>query len=326
MIRIQEAAYPVIARSHPGSTGKNNEDRFAVSAYRADTHAHMPILLAVISDGIGGHRGGEIASEMTVNYISQFLSQSGIQTPLDSLREAICYASNLVFEEAESANGIRGMGATTAVAWVIGRKLYTSHVGDSRIYLIRNKQIFQLSMDHSWVQEAIDMGILTAAEAKRHPNAHVIRRYLGSPKPPDVDQRMYLNHLESDHDALENQGLVLKPGDRILLTTDGITDLLENDELLALFENNEIDACVNKTIEVANERGGFDNLSIIAIEIPKTQSPADWFDQNWHKVLLGISIILVLMLILILFWLSRLSLVQNLLPFHWPPSIQFPFS
>jgi PPM family protein phosphatase len=321
MIRIQEAAYPVIARSHPGSTGKNNEDRFAVSAYRSDNHAHSPILLAVISDGIGGHRGGEIASEMTVNYISDFLSQKGTQTPLETLRDAIQYASNLVFQEAESENGIRGMGATTAVVWIIGKKLFTSHVGDSRIYLIRNRQIYQLSVDHSWVQEAIDMGLLSEVEAKRHPNAHVIRRYLGSPKAPDVDQRLFLTHQETDQIALENQGMALKSGDRILLTTDGITDLLQNDELLAIFENGEIDACVNKTIEVANERGGFDNLSIIAIDIPNPLSFSTWFDRNWHKVILAMCILLIALLVASLFWLSRMGFMQDLLPLQFLPKL-----
>ncbi len=314
MKRTQETTYPVIARSHPGSTGKNNEDRFAVSAYRSERHPHTPILVAVISDGIGGHRGGEIASEMTVNLISQYLAKSDPISPLKTLQEAIQLTSDLVFQQAESENGTRGMGSTVAAIWIIGKHLYTSHVGDSRIFLLRNHQLQQLSVDHSWVQEAMDMGIITETEAKKHPNAHVIRRYLGSPTPPVVDQRLYLNPLESDDSAISNQGLELKPGDRILLTTDGITDLISNEELLGLLDGQMLEQVVAQTIDTANERGGFDNLSIIAIEIPRSPSLKGWFEINWPKIVLGMIGVLMLLLIASLFWLSRLSFLRELLP------------
>jgi protein phosphatase len=316
MKRIQESAFPVIARSHPGSTGKNNEDRFAVSAYVSEKHPHIPVLIAVISDGIGGHRGGEIASEMAVNYVTEFLAQGDIHTPQKSLGESIQYASNRIFQEAESENGIRGMGATVAAVWVIGNRLYTSHVGDSRIYLIRDHQIFQLSLDHSWVQEAMDMGIITEDEAKRHPNAHVIRRYLGSPKAPDVDQRLYLNHKEGDAVALLNQGYPLLPDDRILLTTDGITDLLTNKDLLDLFENGTIDEAVTRTIDLANQRGGFDNLSIIAVEIPPQNIVGNWFGAYWQKILLILVLVLLILLFGSLIWVIKLSSLSQMLSFN----------
>jgi protein phosphatase len=312
MKRIQESPYPVVARSHPGSTGKNNEDRFAVSAYRTEPLPHLPVLLAIISDGIGGHRGGEIASEMTVNGITQYLAQSDLSNPKKSLQDAIQWTSNLVFEDAESENGIRGMGATAAAAWIIGKRLYTAHVGDSRIFLLRNHHLHQLSVDHSWVQEAMDMGVITADEAKKHPNAHVIRRYLGSPTPPDVDQRLFLQPEQSDEQALSNQGLQLKAGDRILLSTDGITDLISNEELLNLFDGKKLEEAVNQAIDKANERGGFDNLSLIAIEIPLPPSILTWFDINWPKIILLMLLFLLLLLIASMLWLSRISFIQQL--------------
>jgi protein phosphatase len=294
---IQGTAFPVIARSHPGSTGKNNEDRYAISAFQSDDYPHLPILLAVISDGIGGHRGGEIASEITVNAISQFVAHETIHAPQKSLYTAIQDTSNLISQQAETENGLHGMGATVATAWIIGKRLYTSHVGDSRIYLIRNHQIYQLSLDHSWIQEAIDLGIINKENAKHHPNAHVIRRYLGSPQPPDVDQRLFLHHTESDQTALHHQGLPLEPNDRILLTTDGITDLLENEELLALFEKGNLAHAVDQTIDLANQRGGFDNLSIIAIEIPPSKSIFFRFQANWHSILLVLGWVLLFFLL-----------------------------
>jgi serine/threonine protein phosphatase PrpC len=312
MKRTQETTYPVVARSHPGSTGKNNEDRFAVSAYRSDAVPHAPILVAIISDGIGGHRGGEIASEMTVNLITQYLANSEPITPLKTLQEAIQSTSNLVFEQAESKNGTRGMGSTVAATWIIGKRLYTSHVGDSRIFLLRNHQLHQLSVDHSWVQEAMEMGIITEVEAKKHPNAHVIRRYLGSPTPPAVDQRLYLHTPESDESAMANQGLELKPGDRIFLTTDGVTDLISNEDLLGLWDGQNLEQVVTQTIDTANERGGFDNLSIVAIEIPLSLSLKGWFEINWPKIVLGMIIILLVLLIASLLWLSRISFLREL--------------
>ena len=96
-------------------------------------------------------------------------------------------------------------------AWIIGDKLHTAYVGDSRIYLIRGGRIQQLTVDHTWVQEAIEKGVLTPEMAREHPNVHVIRRYLGSPKPPDPDFRLKLFDDEGDQHAENNQGVQLLP-------------------------------------------------------------------------------------------------------------------
>ena len=125
------------------------------------------------------------------------------------------------------------MGTTAVCAWIIGDRLYTAAAGDSRLYLLRSGALQRLTTDHTWVQEALDHGALSPEGARDHPNAHVIRRYLGAKHPLRADLRLRLHPDESDAQAEANQGLRLLPGDRLLLCSDGLTDLVEDAEILA---------------------------------------------------------------------------------------------
>ena len=107
-----------------------------------------------------------------------------------TIEDAVTEASDAVAAHAASNEDLRGMGATCAMAWIIGDELHTAYVGDSRIYLMRAGRIQQLTTDHTWVQEAMEKGILTPEQARTHPNVHVIRRYLGSAEPPEPDFRL----------------------------------------------------------------------------------------------------------------------------------------
>lgn len=269
MIRVQHSHWPVEAITHPGMSGKNNEDRFGVSAYQMPDKAATPVLLAVLSDGIGGHRGGEVAAELAVTEISQALAaaQSNGQEPLADLKFAIQQASERIYQQAGSSPALQGMGATVACAWIFGNRLYTATVGDSRIYLCRAGQILQLSTDHTWIQEAIERGLLRPEQARGHPNAHVIRRFLGGPTPPEVDFRLRLAADEDDALQLAHQGLVLQPGDRVLLCSDGLTDLVEADEMRAVLSRGTgLRAALEALVAMANERGGHDNITAVLIE------------------------------------------------------------
>ncbi len=193
MIRTEKAPYNTVAISHPGMSGKNNEDRFAVSAFRLSNKDATPVLLAVLSDGIGGHRAGEVAAEIAVERISQRVSESkGAQTPVEILGGAVIEVSEEIRKMANENPERKGMGATVAAVLVVGRRLHMVTVGNSRVYLLRNHHLHRLSIDHTWIQEALDSGIITPEEAAVHPNAHIIRRYLGSPTPPAVDTRIRL--------------------------------------------------------------------------------------------------------------------------------------
>ncbi len=269
MIRTEKSHLKSVAGSHPGMTGKNNEDRYGVSAFLLDDETSTPSLFAIMADGIGGHRAGEVAAEMVVDLVSQRVAESDASKPQATLQEAIQFASNEVYRLAQADGGRKGMGATVVCAWVIGKQLYTAYVGDSRIYLIRNGQIFRLTRDHSWIQEALDNGILTPEQAVGHPNAHVIRRYIGSPEPADVDFRLRLHPDESDGQSLENQGFTLMNGDQILLCSDGLTDLVDDLEILAYVTDNLPEEAVQKLTDLANQRGGHDNITIILIKVPE---------------------------------------------------------
>jgi protein phosphatase len=199
-----------------------------------------------------------------------------------TIEEAVAKASDAIAAHSASAEEFKGMGSTCATAWIIGDKLHTAYVGDSRIYLIRGGRIQQLTVDHTWVQEAVEKNIITPEAAREHPNVHVIRRYLGSPVPPEPDFRMKLFSNETDDHAETNQGMALEPDDMLLLCSDGLTDLVWNDEILEMVrsKSNPKDA-VRELIELANSRGGHDNITIVLISVPadfklKERKKFDW--------------------------------------------------
>jgi protein phosphatase len=133
---------------------------------------------------------------------------------------------------------------------------------------MRGTSIRQLSVDHTWIQEALDNNIITPDEVEGNPNRHVIRRYLGGPNPPETDFRMRLNQGEPDQQAYNNQGVAIQTGDRLLLCSDGLTDLVSDAEILAAFNGIDANQAVDNLIDLANQRGGHDNITIITYEIP----------------------------------------------------------
>ena len=268
MNRTQRAHLNVAALSHAGRSGKNNEDRYAVASFTADDGPS--VVFAVVADGIGGHRAGEVAAELAVNYISQKVADSNGRKPLEVIELAIDTASQAIAARSASKDDQQGMGATCVCAWVVEDKLYTGYVGDSRIYLIRDEKIQRLTVDHSWIQEAIEKGIIKPEEARNHPNVHVIRRHLGSVELPGVDFRMYLKPDESVEEAKKNQGTRLHPGDVVLLCTDGLTDMVWDDEILHVIKTrNNLKSMAEDLIDEANERGGHDNITVILLGMPR---------------------------------------------------------
>ena len=265
MRRLERSPLPVVATSHSGMKRKENEDRFGVAAFSLGPRGPQPVLLAVLCDGIGGHRAGEVAAEMAVNIVSQVVADSDALNPPKILTRAIETASDAIRDQSVAINEQSGMGATCACAWLVGERLYTATVGDSRVYLLRGERIQRVSTDHTWIQEALERGMLRPEQISGHPNAHIIRRYLGSPVAPEVDLRLRVSGEESDEQALANQGTLLLPGDRVLLTSDGLTDLVSDLEILEAFHQ-PADAAVEALIALANSRGGHDNITLITFE------------------------------------------------------------
>lgn len=268
MIRTQRNHLIVAALSHAGLSGKKNEDRYTIASYAGAAGA--PVLFAVVSDGIGGHRAGEVAAELTVNYIMEKISESNGKDPLDIMQTAIHTASEAIVARSASKADQEGMGATCACIWIEGNKLYTAYIGDSRIYLVRHGKIQRLSVDHTWVQEALERHIITPDQAHDHPNVHVLRRHLGSVELPEVDFRLHLNANEDDMQARANQGTALQAGDTLLICTDGLTDLIWDDEILRLITTrNSLKSAAEDLVAQANERGGHDNVTVVLIRVPQ---------------------------------------------------------
>jgi protein phosphatase len=269
-------------------TGKNNEDRYAVASFVLGRKNRMPVLFAVLADGIGGHRGGEVAAELAVNHIMQEVAQSDGRHTRQTIARAIAEASDAIAAHSASEEDLKGMGATCATAWIIGDKLYTAYVGDSRIYLVRSGRIQQLTVDHTWVQEAIEKGVITPEKAREHPNVHVIRRYLGSPTPPEPDFRMKLSRDEGDQHAEDNQGIQLLPDDVLLLCSDGLTDLVWNDEILELIRSKpNLKEAARSLIELANARGGHDNTTVVLISVPSNFKLVVGNNSDWLPWIIG---------------------------------------
>jgi serine/threonine protein phosphatase PrpC len=321
MIRTTHAALHIAAKTHPGMAGRENEDRHAVSSYLVSQVDPTQSVFAIISDGIGGHRAGEVAAEMAVETISHMVALSDARQPLETLDNAIQVTSDAIAAKAKDDTQRLGMGTTCACAWVIGNRLFTASVGDSRIYLLRNGGILQLTVDHTWVQEAMDRGILRPQEARSHPNMHVIRRYLGSSKTPQVDLRLRLAKDESDTQSRSHQGLRLLPGDLLLLCTDGLTDVVENVEIVPTVRGLDIQAAAQALVNLACARGAQDNITVVMMLVPRQALPVTPGKRKkkkprkfWWLVLWGsVGLVLLLLLIAGLAWAI----------FHFVPS---PFS
>jgi protein phosphatase len=272
MIRTTLAHVHVAALSHAGMSGKNNEDRYAVSSFQLAPDDPRPAVFAVVADGIGGHRAGEVAAELAVNYISMHVAESNAKKPTRILESAIHDASQAIASHSAGKEDEHGMGATCACVWIIENRLYTAHVGDSRIYLLRGKYIQRITIDHTWVQEAYEKGIISVDQMRSHPNVHVIRRHLGGLKLPEVDFRLRIDNDETDEESLNNQGFQLQPGDTILLCSDGLTDLLWDDEIQQIVRSKkDLKSAAEALVALANERGGHDNITVVLLAMPRVE-------------------------------------------------------
>jgi len=197
-------------------------------------------------------------------------------------------------------------------------------VGDSRLYLLHGHVLQQVSTDHTWVQEAVERSIITPEQAQGHRNAHVIRRYLGSFNPPEVDFRLRLNKSESGDQALANQGVTLAPNDMVLLCSDGLTDLVNPAEIQAELQNYPPEAAVQALIDLTMQRGGHDNTTLVLLKVPDQILPAGAIPTQrklpLRWIVVGCLGVLLLAVLAILLGLIFARLLNIPLPFgvHFP--------
>lgn len=209
----------------------------------------LPNLL-VVADGMGGHNAGDFASRFVVEDIKKEILSSEEQHPEVILRKSIEEANHKLIAEAKKDVRLEGMGTTLVAATVIEHTLYFANVGDSRLYLIHD-EIRQLSRDHSLVQEMVRLGGLNAEEAKHHPDKNIITRAIGAKEQLEVDFFEY--HLQ--------------PGDIILMCTDGLSNMVEDEEIFCIVKSSrDVVEAVERLIEEANKNGGNDNIGVVVAE------------------------------------------------------------
>jgi protein phosphatase len=262
------------AKTDLGLKRKNNED-----SYLGD-----PSLgLFVVCDGMGGGNAGEVASRLAVETIRAHVQETAKATdfPAQSspsdfspatahLVDAVQTANHVVYQTSLENPAYAGMGTTVVAVRVTGQVLSIAHVGDSRAYLLRGKTIQPLTVDHSWVAEQVQQGLMSEAEAESSPKRNIVTRALGVGQTVDVDIAE----------------MPLFRGDRLLLCSDGLTRHVRQQEILRTIQaHSDPDAAVDRLIRLANLAGGHDNSTVLLITI-QPQKPARFWHrmfQQWHR-------------------------------------------
>lgn len=229
--------------SHTGMVRAVNEDYFGY--YRIGD-----IDLLMIADGMGGHRGGKVASKIAVDTVREYFeAHAKDNMPVESLIDESLSTANRMIRDYASANlELYGMGATAILLVVKGDTAYFRHLGDCRLYLIRDGKIKRLTKDHTLVQKMLDDGIITYAESLMHPERNIVNKALGG--------RFYLEYDEPVGTLkLINQ-------DRLLMCSDGLFDSMSDEEILEIAKEGDVQRCVSSLIDEANRRGGNDNITV----------------------------------------------------------------
>ncbi|HIS46007.1 MAG TPA: Stp1/IreP family PP2C-type Ser/Thr phosphatase [Candidatus Scybalocola faecigallinarum] len=235
----------VFGRSDIGSVRKMNQDYMYFSKAPV---GQLPNLF-IVADGMGGHKAGDYASRMSVENFVDYIQQAPPDAPIRIVDDGIHYANELVMEKAQQYSELNGMGTTFVAAFIVDKTLYVANVGDSRLYLI-DSEINQVTEDHSYVGAMVRAGEITAEEAKHHPDKNIITRAIGASWDIRVD------FFEVD----------LEPGDKILMCSDGLSNMVDDEKLLDIISNTEIEAAVEALINEAKANGGLDNITAIVID------------------------------------------------------------
>ena len=242
------------ASTDVGLRRQANEDRYAMAP---------DLGLYLVADGMGGHRAGQVASEMAAESAIRAVSalQGATVSPAEKLRHAVACANREIHTAALQTPELRGMGTTLVAVLVTEGRLALAHVGDSRAYLVRNRRIRQLTDDHSVVGELLRRQQISEADAREHPHRHVLTRALGVRKSAVPDLAELTPH----------------PGDQLLMCSDGLTAHLRDDEILEhVLQSEDPQAVCEDLVRTANERGGVDNTTVLLVRYePKSDSESE---------------------------------------------------
>ena len=226
------------AATHQGMVRDNNEDSvFPTASGDSDDH-----VVLIVADGMGGHVAGEVASRIAIN--------AAASTELDPV-DRVAAGNRAIREEVARDPSLEGMGTTMTLLVIDGDVATLAHVGDSRAYLLRQDELSQLTEDHTVAAEYVAMGQLSAEEAGSHPQRHMLTKTLGLTRFVNVDEYK----------------LDLSRGDRILLCSDGLTEMVDDKTIARTLSSGSPDEVVWKLVELANEASGVDNITVVVVEV-----------------------------------------------------------
>ena len=243
----------VSVQSDIGCLRQNNEDSFGYWEPEDDQQFLRKGRLAVVADGMGGYEGGQEASRLAVETLVEVYRDFGGDDPQAALVEALQAAHEQIREYSFAHPGLRGMGTTCTAAAIVQDSLYYVHVGDTRLYLIRDGQITRVTRDHSYVGRLVESGMISPEEAEHHPQRNILTAALGTNPDLIMDSP---GHPEP-----------LRPEDVLLICSDGLWGLVRDSEILDAVENKSAEQTGRKLIELARERGGPDNITVEVLRL-----------------------------------------------------------
>lgn len=206
--------------------------------------------LFVVADGMGGHNAGDFASSFAVQVLLDSIRQDEDFNPIKIIRKGIVTANRQLLEQAVKHEGMTGMGTTLVAVTVVERYAYIANVGDSRLYVV-DEEIRQVTNDHSLVQEMVRMGEISREEAAHHPDKNIITRALGAAEHVDID---FFD-------------VKLKPESIILLCSDGLTNMVEDQEIERIVKSGEsLEGMARQLVDLANNNGGKDNIAVVLVK------------------------------------------------------------
>ncbi len=232
----------VNALTDVGLVRKDNEDNYLVSADRG---------LFVVADGMGGHSGGALASSMAIKVIDEEIREPHLEeNPSRLLHNALLKANALILNQGQSEN-LSGMGTTVTAVLFHKGSLHIAHIGDSRAYLYRDRELTLLTQDHSLVNELLQKGGITQEEAQCHPQRNILTRALGTQVLPQIDLTT----------------IPALPGDMLLLCTDGLSNHVSDQDIKKILgEESRLKEKVQYLVNLALERGGNDNITVVLVQ------------------------------------------------------------
>lgn len=259
---MTEVKMAVASRTDVGRARNNNEDAFTITdlatGERLESGAGAGSLdvrdrgvLLALSDGMGGHQAGEVASALVLESLRTAMQGESEGSSIERKIEAAVLRAHADVANAAREENKRGMGATLTAVFVQGSEAYVTEVGDSRAYILRGERLRQITRDQSLVQVLVETGVLTADDAKVSPHKNVILQSMGHTS----DVRVAIGRLQ------------LRRGDRLMLCCDGISNAIEDSEIRLIVASNEPEAACQKLVDLANERGGEDNLTVIIAQM-----------------------------------------------------------